>query len=360
MYKERKDKVSIKFYVLIVLIILIIVFSIILLIPHKKNKPVKKVEQVLYSKYDMDDIKANYSSSFYDNFKQFKEASFKYFVKKVSTFSNEQIVTLDNFINDNHFLATLTDDDGNKCDEENSFVKYTKNSNNERYRVDITLVCDTDQASLKTYFGKYDYCEKDYCEKKIDKKSKPKKEIIPTEEIIPTPEDSEPTVVDNEYPLYEYVLTPNDSIGSWSEWSEWSTNQSDANLYKEIETKTESKTEEYDCSQPERYISGYKEEKYIAGYVTSSTAIGTKKDAYGNIVTVFETKTNPVYGTRKIPIYATRPGGGKKTCTKETGINYYRYRTFSYKTGINYIKYSSSDDDQYLISTGYIKTGKTK
>ena len=371
MYKERRDKASIKFYVLIALIVLIIVFAIILLMPHKKKKPVKKVELVLYSKYDMDDIKADKSSSFYDNFKNFKDASEKYFIKKASAIKNKQTVTLDSLINDNHYLATLTDDDGNKCDEEKSKVEFTKNSNNANYKEVITLICGKEEATISTYIGEYDYCDDKYCEKKREKKKKATKKEEPNPIVIPEPtEEPDPTPItdptptpepsgDN-YTLYEYVLSPNDSIGNWSDWSEWSPTAEEPSLYKEIETKVEAKTVEYDCSEGSaRYITGYREEKYIAGYVTTTKVVGQKREPNGRVVNIYETTKEPVYGTKKTPIYGTRPAI-QKTCTKEEGENFYRYRIFSYKKGINYVKYSSSDNDQYLISQGYVKTDKTR
>lgn len=364
MYKERREKVSIKFYILIVLILLIIIFSIILLLPHKKKTKEKKVEMELYSKQAIDDIKSNYSKTFYKNFKEFKKTSEKYFIKKQDALLDKQTVTLNKLINDNHLITTLYDDKGSKCDEDKSQVIYAKNANNSNYKITITLVCGDEEESLTTYMGNYDYCKSnDACEKKVEVKKKPKQEPEePTPDPEPTPEpDTTPSTADKGYTLYEYVLAPSESCGSFSEWSEWSNNKIEASLYKEVDTKTDNKEEEYDCSdnRTERYISGYKNEQFIAGYTVTTTKVGTKTDSKGNVKAIFETKKEPIYGTKKTPIYATRSVGGQKTCKKNTAITSYRYRTFEYSRGINYVRYSSSAKDDYLISQGYVATGKT-
>lgn len=362
MYKERREKISIKFYVLIALIILIIVFAIILLIPNKKQEPKKEVEMQLYSKDAMDNIKANYSKKFYENMKSFKDVAEKYFIKKQEALLDKQTVTLDKLINDNHMITALTDESGDKCNEEKSQIVYVRNSNNGNYKVTITLVCGKEEESLITYMGNYDYCkDADACEKKIEvtDKKKPKKEEPESPEPVKEPEPT-PSEVTTDYPLYEYVLSPSESCGTFSEWSDWSQDKIDATLYKQIETKTETKSVEYECQKQESYITGYREEKYIAAYTITTTKVGTKKDQNGNIVAVYETKKVPVYGTKKVPVYGTRNVGNQNVCKKDESITYYHYRTFEYKEGINYVRYSSSNNDQYLISQGYVATGNTK
>lgn len=375
MYQERREKASIKFYILIVLVILIIVFAIMLLIPKKKVVEKEPVEMELYSKSAMKDIKKNYSDIFYDNYKTLKDTAIKYFIKKVDGFSSKQKVSLDQIINDNHLMATLYDEEGNKCEEEKSYIAYTKNSNNDNYKMEIKLICGSEEETLTTYLGSYDYCEKaDYCEKQVE--VKPKAEDIEEPEEVEeqtetntneqTPPEPETPVENNDnvssdYTLYEYVLSPSDSVGTYSDWSEWTTQKEEASLYKEIDTKAETKESQYDCSEhrTERYIASYKTEQYIAGYTIKTTKVGTKKDK-GGVVAVYDTKKTPVYSTKKIPVYATRNINNNKVCTKTDTIEYYRYRIFSYNTGINYVRYSSSEDDQYLINQGYVKTGKTK
>lgn len=367
MYKERRESISIKFYILIALIILIIIFAIILIIPHKPKKVTKSVEMELYSKQDMNDLKQSSSKTFYNNFKEFKEVSEKYFVKKVDALLNNQTITLEKLY-DNHLITTLTDDKGNKCDSENSNIKLKKNSNNSNYKMVLNLVCGEEKAEITTYMGQYDYCDESYCEKKVEvkenNKKKPEKESENINESINDPVNIEvpstPTLT-NPTTMYEYVLTPNDKVGSWSEWSDWQKDKIDASLYKGVDTKSETKSTEYDCStvRTERYISGYKETKYIAGYTTTTRKVGTV-NKNGNVEAVYDTQTVPVYGTRKTPIYSTRNVGEKKTCKKDEETLFYRYRTFAYNKGINYVKYSSSDNDQGLINKGYTKTGKTK
>ena len=218
--------------------------------------------------------------------------------------------------------------------------------------------------------GSYDYCsDDDYCEKKVEVKKKATEVEEPTEiveekqESATEPQEGtanqDPVISD--YTLYEYVLAPSDSIGVYSDWSEWSTNKEEASIYKEIDTKVENQESQYDCSEhrTERYIASYREEQYIAGYTTKTTKVGTKNEN-GNVVAVFDTKTTPFYATKKVPIYATRNIDNNKTCTKTDSTEYYRYRIFNYNKGINYVRYSSSDNDQYLINQGYVKTGKTK
>lgn len=364
MYKERREKASIKFYVLIVLVVLIIVFAIVLMMPKKKKVSKKSIPMELYSKSDLASIKKSYSDIFYDNLESFKDTSEKYFIKKKDGFDNKEVIILDNLINDNHMMATLLDKDGNKCDEDNSNVTYIKNSNNENYKMTLTLICGSESATLTTYMGNYDYCkDSDYCEKKVEIKKQATEVEEPVTEPVETPVEpiTPDTPIQSDYPLYEYVLSPNESVGTYSDWSEWSTTEEQASLYKEIETKTEVQTSEYDCSihENQRYITGYKEESYIAGYTTKTTKVGTKNEN-GNIVAVYDTKTTPVYGMRKIPVYGYRRIDNNQTCTKEDAVNYYRYRIFTYKKGINYIRYSSSDNDTYLINKGYVKTDNTK
>ncbi len=374
MYKERRDKVSIKFYILIALIVLIIIFGIILLIPHKKVETKKPVKMELYSKQDMEDIEKNYSKTFYNNFKELKKVSEKYFIKKQEALLDKQTVSLDKLINDNHLIATIYDEDGKKCNEDKSQVVYVKNSNNGNYKMTITLVCGKEEETLTTYMGNYDYCKNDTaCEKQVEAKKKAEKVVEPETDVSPEPETEvdkkpipvptqEPIDTNDNYTLYEYVLAPSESCGEYSDWSDWSTNKIDASLYKEVDTKTDTKSTDYDCSdyRTERYISGYKEEKYVAGYTVTTTKVGTKTDSKGNVVAVYDTKKVPVYGTRKTPVYATRSVGSKKTCQKDISVTSYRYRTFEYKKGINYVRYSSSNKDQYLIAQGYVATGKTK
>ncbi len=364
MYKERREKASIKFYILIALVILIIVFAIILVMPKNKKVTKKTVPTELYSKSDLVSINKSYSDIFYDNLKNFKDTSEKYFIKKVDALGNKEIITLDNLINENHMMATLLDKDGNKCDEVNSNVTFIKNSNNDNYKMTLTLICGSENATLTTYMGNYDYCKNNkYCEKKVEVKKQATKVEEPVTESVETPtEITVPdTPVQTDYSLYEYVLSPSESVGTYSDWSEWSTTEEQASLYKQIETKTETQTSEYDCSihENQRYIAGYKEETYIAGYTTKTTKVGTKNEN-GNIVAVYDTKTTPVYGTRKVPVYGYRRIDNDKTCTKEDAVTYYRYRIFTYKKGINYIRYSSSDNDSYLINKGYVKTENTK
>lgn len=370
MYKERRDTISIKFYVLIALVILIIVFAIILFIPRKKSEVKEPVEMELYSKQSMIELKNNHNKTFYENFKELKRVSEKYFIKKVDALLDKQTITLDKLY-DNHLITTITDENGEKCDSEKSGVDVVKNTNNNNYKMTITLVCGEDTASVATYMGTYDYCEdNDYCEKQVEVKEKAdeevKKEEEPKqEEQVEQPSENpileQPDETTNLPTMFEYVLSPNDDNGNWTNWSDWGLEQKQASLYQEIDTKTETKKTDYDCSTSttQTYIAGYKEEQYLVGYTTKTTKVGTKT-VNGRVEAQYDTKTVPVYGVRKVPIYKTRTVNNSKTCTKDEATIFYRYRTFSYKTGINYVKYSSSDNDQYLINKGYVKTGKTK
>ena len=81
------------------------------------------------------------------------------------------------------------------------------------------------------------------------------------------------------------------------------------------------------------------------------------RNIFKNPMTIYQTKETPIYGTRNNPIYKTRQVT-VDNCT--SSIKYYRSRSFKYNKGVNYIKYSTNENDNYLLSRGYTKTGNTK
>lgn len=382
MYNERKDKLGVANYLVYFLIAVIIIIIIIIIV--LKSASGKKEEQpkelILYSEEQLEQIEVDYSESFASNMANFKYNVIDYYKDKLGNEKVDMILTLQDLY-DKHFIEELSVGDI-KCDGENSKVEVTKKSG--EYRLDFTLVCEK-SVTLYTYLGKYDYCEDNtICEKKIEKKNEEGKKNNGDDEPVPPSNEPETNEPPNEQPIettksnytfYEYTLTPSEQVGSYSDWSDWGTKEIVKSLMMEVETKEETQTKTEGCTETkeETYISGYNTETYISGYTTKKYKVGTKKvqigtkqvTVNGKVVNqpvyteepIYQTKKEPVYATKKVPIYSTRTVT-VDNCTDV--IKYYRSRNFSYKKGINYIKYSTSDNDQYLLEKGYVKTGNTK
>ena len=402
MYSERKEKLGIwnyLVYIFLILLILIIVF-IIIFKGNKKKVKEKPKEMVLYSEEQLNKIESDYSEDLAANMASFKYNVIEYYKDKLGNEKVDMILTLQDFY-DKHFIEELSVGE-NKCDGENSKVEVTKKSG--EYKFDFTLICGEDKALMDTYLGKYSYCKNDdICEKKIEKK--PKKESDNAEnsdysdknktnelqeddkeiETKDNNDDSESNKSDSDnknikkaggkYTFYEYSLTPSNQTGNYTEWSDWSKDIVDSSLMVDVETKEETETKTSDCNETkeESYISSYNTETYISGYITKKYQVGIKKvqtgtkqvKIRGKIVNqpiyeeqpIYQTKEEPVYKTKQTPVYSTRQVT-VDNCTSV--VKYYRYRKFTYKKGINYIKYSISDNDQFLLNSGYTKTGNTK
>ena len=381
MYNERKDKLGIWNYLVYALIILLIIIIIIIIFAKGNKKKVKEEpkEMILYSEKQIEKIESDYGEEMAANMASFKYNAIDYYKDKLGNEKVDMILTLQDFY-DKHFIEELSVE-GTKCDSENSKVEVTKKSG--EYKLDFTLVCKDNKASIDTYLGKYEYCKNsDICEKKIEKKEVAPTPVNPTTveptPVNPTTVEPEPTPIKKEsekYTFYEYTLTPSEKVGSYSEWSAWGKDVIEASLTVEVDTKEETETKTEGCTETkeETYISGYNSETYIAGYVTKKYQVGTHKvqvgtkqvKINGKIVNqpvyeerpLYQTKEEPVYKTKQIPIYATRQVT-VDNCTSTT--KYYRSRKFTYKKGINYIKYSISDKDETLLNSGYVKTGNTK
>lgn len=386
MYNERKEKLGILNYLVygfIILLILIIIF--VILAKGSKKKVVEKPkEMVLYSEEQLNKIDSDYSEEMAANMASFKYNAIDYYKDKLGNEKVEMVLTLQDFY-DKHFIEELKVAD-TKCDSTNSKVEVTKKSG--EYKLDFTLVCGEDKATMDTYLGKYDYCKNsDICEKKVEKKdveptnpstvepTNPSTTNPTTVEPTPDPTPTETPSTNNKYTFYEYALTPSNEVGSYSEWSTWGKDVIEKSLLVDVDVKEETETKTEGCTETkeESYISGYNTETYIAGYVTKKYQVGTSKvqtgtkqvKRNGKIVIepvyedrpIYQTKEEPVYKTKQTPIYSTRQVT-VDNCTST--VKYYRSRKFTYKKGLNYVKYSISDNDTALLNSGYTKTGNTK
>ena len=386
MYNERKEKLGILNYLVygfIILLILIIIF--VILAKGSKKKVVEKPkEMVLYSEEQLNKIESDYSEEMAANMASFKYNAIDYYKDKLGNEKVEMVLTLQDFY-DKHFIEELKVAD-TKCDSNNSKVEVTKKSS--EYKLDFTLVCGENKATMDTYLGKYDYCKNsDICEKKVEKKevdptnpstvepTNPSTTNPTTVEPTPDPTPTETPSTNNKYTFYEYALTPSNEVGSYSEWSSWGKDVIEKSLLVDVDVKEETETKTEGCTEnkEESYISGYNTETYIAGYVTKKYQVGTSKvqtgtkqvKRNGKIVIepvyedrpIYQTKEEPVYKTKQTPIYSTRQVT-VDNCTST--VKYYRSRKFTYKKGLNYVKYSISDNDAALLNSGYTKTGNTK
>lgn len=377
MYNERKDKMGIANYMVYIFLFLLIITIIIIIVVKSgsKKKKEKPKEMVLYSEEQLEDIENTYSESFASNMASFKYNIIDYYKDKLGNEKVDMILSLQDLY-DKHFIEELSLD-GEKCNSEESKVEVTKK--NAEYRLDFTLVCK-DKVTLNTYLGKYNYCKDTLCEKKIEKKAKVEK----INDSKKDDQDSKKNNVDKSdsnisknktYTFYEYTLTPSENVGEYSDWSNWDTAMITKSLMLDVEEKNEVKTKTEGCTETkeETYISGYNKVSYISGYTKKVYKVGIKKIQTGTkqivkkgkVISIpiykeepiYQTKEEPVYATKKIPIYSKRTVK-VDNCTEN--VKYYRSRKFSYKKGINYIKYSMSDNDQYLLNNGYVKTGNVK
>ncbi len=391
MYKERKETLGILNYLVYGLIVVLIITIIIVIMLKSSNKKVeKKVEMILYSEKQLEDIETNYNQEFASNMANFKYNVIDYYKDKLGKEKVNMNLTLQELY-DKHFSEVLSVD-AIACDS-NSNVIITKVGS--EYKLSFSLIC-SEKVSLVTYLGKYDYCKDNaLCEKKVEKTTKKsetqkddknnnKDDKTENEKIDNEKVENENTVTENDnkkdsvnskYLYYEYTLKPNDNIGVYSEWSNWDKNKIEATVMMEVEKKTEDETKTENCTETkeETYISGYKTEEYITGYTTKKVKIDTKKVQTGTRQRVVNGKVVvekiyredpiyayqevPVYATKKTPIYATR----KVTVNNcKEKVDYYRYRVFEYNKGLNYIVYSTNINDSDLLNRGYIKTGNTK
>lgn len=377
MYNERKDKMGIANYMVYIFLFLLIITIIIIIVVKSgsKKKKEKPKEMVLYSEEQLEDIENTYSESFASNMASFKYNIIDYYKDKLGNEKVDMILSLQDLY-DKHFIEELSLD-GEKCSSEESKVEVTKK--NGEYRLDFTLVCK-DKVTLNTYLGKYNYCQDTLCEKKIEKKAKVEK----INDSKKDDQDSNQNGVDKSesnisknktYTFYEYTLTPSENVGEYSDWSNWDTAVITKSLMLDVEEKNEVKTKTEGCTETkeETYISGYNKVSYISGYTKKVYKVGIKKIQTGTkqivkkgkVISIPIYKEEPIYQTKEVPVYATKkvPIYSKRTvkvdnCTEN--VKYYRSRKFSYKKGINYIKYSMSDNDQYLLNNGYVKTGNVK
>ena len=387
MYNERKDKLSwLNFLVYgVILLIIVIVIIIVVVKSNAKKEKVKPVEKVLYSIEQLDKLEKDFGADMAANMANFKYTVIDYYKNKLGSEKVNYELTLQDLY-DKHLIQKLAVGSV-ECNSSQSKINITKKSG--EYEIKFVLVCDK-EAQMITYLGKYDHCkDSSVCEKKIEKNKQgdEKKENI-AENVEPNKNnENKENETNNKKPLeenkeqniekyiyYEYNLKPNDEIGSYSEWSSWDKTKKDESLTVLVEKKTEVETKTSDCKETkeETYISGYKTETYVSGYTTKKYKVGTKKVqtgtkqvvVNGKVITqpiyaeqpIYQTKQEPVYATKKTPVYS------KRTVTVDNckvNVDYYRYRTFTYKKGVNYVIYSTNDNDTNLLNRGYVKTGKT-
>ena len=326
MYEEENKGFAFKNIILKILFIVLLIFIIIWLFPTKG-----------YIKNLIDEkLGTSATSIFNNNIEAMKTAGISYYNNKglPEEENTKKRVTLKELLNEK-MLVEFTDSEGKKCDNEKSYVEITKNK--EDYTMKVNLVCTNQEDHIISYFGAYDYCVDGVCEKKklteneISIENKPDE---PTEESSPMTE-------------CQYVKKSGGYYTNYGAWSNWTTTPINSSNTRQVQKKinkiqiSNKTVQEGTTTQTANPLKvtvtndGVKSTIYIcsAEYDNAGKYLSPKKCV----------KTVPKYITT--PIYQT--------------TTYYRYRDRSYINNNNAYKWSNCND-QSLLNSGYLKTGKTR
>ena len=242
---ENKNNFSIKNVILQFLFVALFIFILIWIFPLKSD--LKKVEDKLSSTHS--DFSVLYDRIFNENIISMKDSAKSYFTtpRLPQKVGDKVKMTLGEML-DKKIILPFTDKNGDVCDEDASYVEFTKYE--DEFVLKVNLKCGKQENYLLVYMGCYDYCETALCEKnKEDIKTpiiypvedpddepqiKPEDPPKPTPQPVqpepsdpepsdPEPSDPQPSDPQPEQPvyitLYEYsktISTRNE--GTWSEW----------------------------------------------------------------------------------------------------------------------------------------------
>ena len=401
MYIERKEKFSLKSFLLIILIILLFIFLVIWLVPKKSSN--KKLQ----SEIDINEIKDIYGDIFANNIKKMKNSAINYLVpRRLPTDIDDNISLKLSRMYDLNIISKLKDKNKNECDAEESYVEITKTFSN--YKMIVNLKCGSDEDYIIVYLNNYSYCQNNgICEKRATSNKPSSKEIIVKEEERKTTDESKEEVSEKENnyidnhtdnygkvhneTLFEYSkdLSSSSTCGDWSNWQKESINETN-----NIKVETKEVYEIVDYTYEKKQVGTRSEtvinqvsEKQFVGYNTSLVQDGTQDIEVGKKIikttkivkkgssyeTVTTTEEVPIYRTvatykeEKVPIYDYVSVDKEEVIEvpvyedvkKEVyGLaTYYRYKNCG--TGYD-IKYSYSNNDSELLNKGYKLTGNTK
>ena len=387
MYNERNDGFSIKNLIIQILFIVLFVFILIWLFPTKGD-----IDKNGGNAGKDFDVLTN--RIFNENLQIMKEAAISYYTtsRLPKNVNDVEMMTLRKMLEEK-LLIEFKDANNNSCDLDESYVEITKLE--DEYILKVNLSCTDNDAYILVHLGCYDYCLTDVCENTNIPASQPI-------ENKPTPEPEQPTP-DTPQGTCRYKYQKDVPNYVWSNWSEWSTNVETATATKEVDTKTETTTEEVTkyrdvdyqilvengrvgatyCSEYGAQYTPTGEKKYewidegTSYYADHPQDTSTTKYEFVNslpmdcgscinkvayeyrkyslkIYDVVEQDICVSYSTITAPVYrtewATKQEEYKETITNT--INYYRFRTLS-TTYTTLTEWSSIQNDQNLIGQGY-------
>lgn len=346
MYEENRSSFSIMDVIFNLLFITLFVFILLWLFPSKSFLAEN-------ANNTNNGINALTNQIFNQNITTMKEASISYFTtprlpKKVGDSSKLTLKEM----RDKNLLLSLIDKNGNKCDENSSYVMITKMD--DEYVLKVFLNCSDQEDYILVHLGCYDYCEGDVCEKEKE------------EEITYR---------------YQYALTTACTWTGWSNWSDWSTTYVASNTSRKVETKVVSDkinasfTTKYVC--PTGYTLNTSDKKCYKTTASTETVEATKNVTYtcpnndykleGTMCVITTTREETV--SAKANVSYTCPSGytlnGTK-CTKNTTIDATKNTSYTCPngytlSGTNCTKTTTATPETYVASktcpSGYTDNG---
>lgn len=160
MYEYDNRGSAIKTVILQILFIVVFVFFLIWLFPTKGY--LKNADTDVEMDINLDPL---YNQIYSKNLTDMKNAAKDYYTtERLPKNTGDTVsMTLSEML-DKKIILPLYDSNGNKCDEEESYVEVTKMD--EEYILKTNLKCGSEENYMLVHMGCYDYCEKEICEDK--------------------------------------------------------------------------------------------------------------------------------------------------------------------------------------------------
>ena len=171
---------------------------------------------------DSKGVEALTSQIFNDNLTKMKNAAIPYYTDERLPHKKGESkkMTLKEMI-ELKIISPLTDKNNKLDDENNSYVKITKEDG--EYVLKVNLVDSEKEDYILVHLGCYTYCENYLCEKKPAVNvpaNNTKPSVKPSKPVNPKPQPKPDKPEEPEY-LYEYAKNTESALSDWGKWSSW-------------------------------------------------------------------------------------------------------------------------------------------
>ena len=341
MYEDDSKNVSIRGIVVKILLIILVICILMWIFPTKKDLE-NNLSNVNINNGSNVNIDPLLNTIFGQNIRTMQAAGRAYYYsatlpKNVGDSSN---ITLQELIN-KKMLIEFKDKNGNSCNTNASYVQLTKTGTN-KYEMKTYLQCSGEENYIIDNLGCTDLCP-NACTNTSNNSNNTSNNVKDDKED--NNEIGTGSSNNGNTKKFRYLYSCTESKTSWSGWSDWSTTYVSSNSNREVQTKTETRSE-YGVTGT---TTTYKEETSTAKYIDTIPA-GAK-----NCTSVLKHSGTGFYReytcttTKKTPV--TTNTYGYKNVTQTL----YRYKT---KTTFNntYTKWSYSENDSSLKGCTIIKS----